>query len=129
MEEANEQFEFTELYYQFPKMINVRDKDNYDDNLVMISESPLGNCQTFTIARAYKLDDLNQKEIIYLFIKIYKKLGRPQMIIDLKDECNKSILKALECITKAIYTTPYISTNGNHMNLHIIQLDTIKLEQ
>lgn len=127
-EKKNKLFEFTEINYQFPRTIEVEYKKYEGEEFIRISESPFGNCQTFTIAIAYKLRCLSNREITNLFKEIFSKLNKKQLVIDLKDEYNELTLKALKHITKNVITIPYISTNDSHMNLNIIQLDIKKLE-
>lgn len=125
MEEIkNKKFKFTELYYQFPKMIQVDMIKAPFNGGVQLYESPFGNCQTFTIGSAFKLKDYSKEDIVELFKLIYAKFGRRQVLIDLKEEYNEMTLKAIEHIISNKYSIPYISTNGSHMNLNIIQLKT-----
>ena len=125
MEEIkNKKFKFTELYYQFPKMIEVMMIDAPFSSRMQLYESPFGNCQTFTIGNAFKLKRYNKEEVIELFKLIYGKFGRQQVLVDLKEEHNEETLKAIEHIILNKYSTPYVSTNGSHMNLNLIQLKT-----
>jgi len=125
MEEIkNKKFKFTELYYQFPKMIELEIIGEDFRFNIQLYESPFGNCQTFTIGSAFKLKNCNKEEIIELFKLIYNKFGRQQVLIDLKEEHNEETLKAIEHIIINKYSTRYVSTNGSHMNLNLIQLKT-----
>ena len=125
MEEIkNKKFKFTELYYQFPKMIQVIMINAPFSSNMQLYESPFGNCQTFTIGNAFKLKRYNKEEVIELFKLIYDKFGRQQVLVDLKEEHNEETLKAIEHIIINKYSTPYVSTNGSHMNLNLIQLKT-----
>ena len=125
MEEIkNKKLKFTELYYQFPKMIQVEMISAPFSSGMQLYESPFGNCQTFTIGSAFTLKNCNKEEIIELFKLIYDKFGRQQVLIDLKEEHNEETLKAIEHIILNKYSTPYVSTNGSHMNLNLIQLKT-----
>lgn len=124
MEEIkNKKFKFTELYYEFPKMIEVMMIDAPFSSRMQLYESPFGNCQTFTIGNAFKLKRYNKEEVIELFKLIYDKFGRQQVFIDLKEEHNEETLKAIEHIIINKYSIPYVSTNGSHMNLNLIQLN------
>lgn len=125
MEEIkNKKFKFTELYSVFPAMIEVMMIDAPSSVKMQLYESPFGNCQTFTIGNAFKLKLYNKEEVIELFKLIYDKFGRQQVLIDLKEEDNEKTLKAIEHIILNKYSTPYVSTNGSHMNLNLIQLKT-----
>lgn len=124
MEEIkNKKFKFTELYYEFPKMIKVEMISAPFSSGMQLYESPFGNCQTFTIGNAFKLKHYNKEEVIELFKLIYDKFGRQQVLIDLKEEHNEETLKAIEHIIVNKYSTRYVSTNGSHMNLNLIQLN------
>ena len=127
-EKTNKQFEFTEEHYQFPRVIAVNYLKTDEDKFIRIIESPFNNCQTFSISRAYKLSELDKEEIICLFKEIYKRIRRKQFVIDLKDDCNDSVLESIKHIVLNKYSTPYVSTNQSNMNLHIIQLDINKLK-
>ena len=125
MEEIkNKKFKFTELYYQFPKMISVEMPKADFSSIIYLYESPFGNCKTFTIGSAFKLKDYSKEDIVELFKLIYNKFGRQQVLIDLKEEYNEMTLKAIEHIIINKYSIPYVSTNGSHMNLNLIQLKT-----
>ena len=125
MEEIkNKKFKFTDLYYEFPEMIEVMMIDAPFSSNIQLYESPFGNCQTFTIGNAFKLKRYNKEEVIELFKLIYDKFGRQQVLVDLKEEHNEETLKAIEHIIINKYSTPYVSTNGSHMNLNLIQLKT-----
>ena len=124
MEEIkNKKFKFTELYYEFPKMIEVMMIDAPFSSSMQLHESPFRNCQTFTIGNAFKLKYYNKEEVIELFKLIYDKFSRQQVLIDLKEEHNEETLKAIEHIITNKYSTPYVNTNGSHMNLNLIQLN------
>ena len=70
-EELNKQFEFTELYYEFPKTIEVVMINASFNSTMHLYESPFANCQTFTIGGAFKLKYYNKEEVIELFKLIY----------------------------------------------------------
>ena len=124
MEEIkNKKFKFTELYYEFPKMIQVIMINAPFSSSMQLYESPFGNCQTFTIGNAFKLKDYSKKDIVELFKLIYDKFGRQQVLIDLEEKHNEETLKAIEHIIINKYSIPYISTNDSHMNLNLIQLN------
>ena len=121
-------FRIRTVYHEFPRIFEIELIGSEFDSSIFVYESPFANCQTFTISRAYKLSYLEKEEVVELFEIIYGKISRRQFIIDLKDEYNESVLKSIEPIIKEKYSIKYKSTNGSHMNLNIIQLDTDKLE-
>ena len=121
-------FKIRTVYDEFPRMFEIELMGSMFDSSIGVHESTFSNCQTFTIGRAYKLSYFKNEEIIELFQIIYEKISKRQFIIDLKNEHNKSALKSIEPIIKEKYSIKYKSTNGSHMNLNIVQLDTDKLE-
>ena len=127
-EEVIGNFRIKTIYDEFPRIFEIELIGSMFDSSIGVHESPFSNCQTFTIGRAYKLSYFKNEEIIELFQIIYEKISRRQFIIDLKDEHNESTLKSIESIIKEKYSIKYKSTNGSHMNLNIIQLDTDKLK-
>ena len=129
MEEIeNKKFEITEEHWQFPRVFSIKNTTLNYENKLRVIESPLNNCQTFSIGNAYRLGSFGEENIIEFFKLIYKLLGRKQMIIDLKDECNDSVIKSISHIISNKYSQKYESTNGSTMHLHIIQLDITKLK-
>ena len=127
-EEVIGNFRIRTIYYEFPRVFEMELIGSTLDLSIGVHESPFSNCQTFTISRAYKLQYLKNEEIIELFKIIYEKISRRQFVIDLKDECNESVLKSIESIVKEKYLIKYKSTNGSHMCLNIIQLNTNELK-
>ena len=127
-EEVIGNFKIRTVYDEFPRMFEIELMGSMFDSSIGVHESPFANCQTFTISMAYKLSYLEKEEVVELFEIIYEKISRRQFIIDLKDEHNESALKSIEPIIKEKYSIKYKSTNGSHMNLNIVQLDTDKLE-
>lgn len=127
-EKTNGKFELKEEHYEFPRIISVKYLETGEDRFIRLMESPFNNCQSFSIARAYKLCELSTEEIIVLFKMIYQNFKRQQLVIDLKDENYEETLELLKCITKNKYSMPYISTNESSMIMNLIQLDTNKLK-
>ena len=127
-EEVIGNFRIKTIYDEFPRILKIELIGSEFDSLILVHESPFANCQTFTIGMAYKLSYLKKEEVVKLFEIIYEKIGRKQFVIDLKDEYNESVLESIGLIMKEKYSIKYKSTNGSHMNLNIIQLDTDKLE-
>ena len=127
-EEVIGNFRIKTIYDEFPRIFEIELIGSQFDSSIFVYESPFGNCQTFTISMAYKLSYLEKEEVVELFEIIYGKISRRQFVIDLKDEFNELVLKSIESIIKEKYSIKYKSTNGSHMNLNIIQLDTDKLE-
>ena len=121
-------FRIRTIYDEFPRIFEIELIGSEFDSLILVYESPFANCQTFTIGLAYKLSYLKKEEVVELFKIIYEKISRKQFVIDLKDEFNESVLESIESVIKEKYSIKYKSTNGSHMNLNIIQLDTDKLE-
>ena len=127
-EEVIGNFRIKTIYDEFPRILKIELIGSEFDSLILVHESQFANCQTFTIGMAYKLSYLKKEEVVKLFEIIYEKIGRKQFVIDLKDEYNESVLESIGLIMKEKYSIKYKSTNGSHMNLNIIQLDTDKLE-
>ena len=121
-------FKIRTVYDEFPRIFEIELIGSQFDSSIFVYESPFANCQTFTIGMAYKLSYLKKEEVVELFEIIYEKIGRKQFVIDLKDEYNELVLESMELIMKEKYSIKYKSTNGSHMNLNIVQLDTDKLE-
>lgn len=120
-------FKVTRLFDEFPRIIRIDLTDSILYSGILLSESPFGNCQTFSISYASNLRHLNSEEVIHFFKIAYKLFKKKQFIIDVKDEYNKDVLKSIEIVTKEKHSIPYVSTNGSNMNLNLIQLNTSKL--
>ena len=93
---------------------------------VYLSVSPLGNCQTFSIVYMYKLLNLSKDELKFLLREIYKDIGRKQLLTDVQECSSTKLLDLFTPFSTNIITTPYVSTNGSLMVMHLIQLDTSK---
>lgn len=124
MEEIkNKKFKIIRIHDEFPRMIHISIIDSNFDSNIHLYESPFANCQTFTIGHAYKLSFFDKEDIISLFEIIYELFKNKQMVIDVKDEYNKKVLDSINHIVRKKYSIKYKSTNGNKMNLNIIQFN------
>ena len=127
-EEIIGNFRIKTIHDEFPRIFEIELIGSEFDSSIFVYEYQFANFQKFTISMAYKLSYLEKEEVVELFEIIYGKTSRRQFVIDLKDEFNESVLKSIELIIKEKYSIKYKSTNGSHMNLNIVQLDTDKLE-
>jgi len=100
--------------------------DGINTGDVYVTNSPVGNCQTFSIALIYKLFILTKEQFKLLLCELYKDIGRKQLLSDVRECDSPKLLELFTPFSTNIITAPYISTNGSHMVMHLIQLDTSK---
>jgi len=101
--------------------------DELPERDTYLYSSPVGNCQTFSIAYVYKLLGLSNESIKLLLRKIYEDVCRKQLLIDVKLEVSDKAIEVFTPFSTNIISTPYKSTNGSRMVMHIIQLDVTKI--
>jgi len=100
-----------------------KDTENYTREL-FIFRSPFGNCQTFTICRAYYLKYMKKDDLLLFFKQVLNIMSKRQLLIDIKEPYVKEIKDIFEKKLKAkVYKKSYKSTNTNKLTLLLIQID------
>lgn len=107
---------------EFPRLWSFGRADNF-----RVFESPFGNCQSFSIIMAKELKFVDDADMRQLLKDIVKLTQRKQMVIDLNKDKSDDVIKKLEPYALNIISTPYVSTNGSNMIMHIVQLSYEKL--
>lgn len=94
---------------------------------ILVTESPFGNCQMFTIGLAYKMATKTIK-LTPLF-KAIKEIvnGKSLMLIDIEAKHVEAMKTVLKPFTKTFKTTPYLNTNHSNMVIcHVYLNDKYK---
>jgi uncharacterized protein YqgQ len=107
----------------YPRIYQVQivDKTNYF-RTIFIFESPVKNCQTFSISGIQDFIDFTSDEIKSFFQHFLKRLKRKQFLADCRIEYKNDILNKLNPVCKNIIETEYTSTNNSAMCLLLCQL-------
>ena len=119
-------YNFDEILDKYPYVYNIWggaiEKEYFYATL-----TPFANCQTFCLASAVQLLKIKDEDMPEFMKDLFKYMEKRQCVIDLRSSNSAEILKKLEPFTENIISTPYKSTNGSDMILHIIQFDEDKL--
>ena len=90
--------------------------------------SPTANCQTFFINYAKRILDIQDEDMLGFVSDLSRYAsGKRQCIIDVNEEFSDQIIAKFTPFLENKITTPYVSTNGSNMVLHILQFDRDKL--
>ena len=107
---------------EFPRLWSIGDSGEFK-----LFESPFGNCQSFSLIQARYIKYMEADDIKPFLKSLAGIVKRKQMIIDLNNDISDDIINKLKQYTINIVSTPYISTNGSKMVMHIIQLSAEKI--
>lgn len=120
-------FEFKILRRDFPKMWQCQNSGFVH---MRIFESPFCNCQTFTIGSARDISSMDEKTVENFVAYVVDMTGRRQAVIDLQFEISERvILKLRPHLSDEPISTPYTSTNGSNMIMHILKFNSKFLDQ
>lgn len=88
-----------------------------------VSNNPVGNCQTFSIAFVYKMLEFSDTEVKVIVESLYKDIGKKQILVDIRTELLDKLVLKFTPFSHNIIKTNYMSTNGSNMTLCLIQLN------
>lgn len=108
---------------KFPKVREIVINKAYKGSRPSYVESPVGNCQTFSILYMYRLLQVSDDDFKFLLKELFEEVGRKQLFTDVKEENSAKVITKFTPYATNIISTPYKSTNGSNMVMHLIQLD------
>lgn len=115
------------LLREYPIVIQFRfvGIDNEDHRIIMTG-SPLANCQTFTLGMACNLQFMHDDEIVDFFTMIHDSLLettglKRQMLVDLKASDADVVINKIWNHIEQMHYMPYKSSNGSDMILYLLK--------
>ena len=118
-------YKIEEIFSKYPTVFMISG-DNIPKEYFYAILSPFANCQTFCFTYAAALLNIADKDMKEFISDLYLHIEKVQCVIDVNAEKSMDILAKLAPFTKNVVSTPYKSTNGSDMILHIIQFDRNK---
>lgn len=119
-------YNFDEIFKQYPHVYHIWGGSIHKERFYAIL-SPFANCQTFCLTYAASLLNIKDEDMPEFMKDLFEIMEKRQCVIDLHSVTSAAVLKKLEPFTNNVVSTPYKSTNGSDMILHIIQFDRDKL--
>lgn len=119
-------YEIKEIFEKYPTVFMISGGKIPKEYFYAIL-SPFANCQTFCFTFAAALLRIADEDMEEFMHDLYSHIEKKQCVIDVNSEISDDILAKLNPFITNIISTPYKSTNGSDMIMHILQFDRSKL--
>ena len=109
--------EIKEVFSEYPRVCKVC----HNNDEVILSCSPLANCQTFSLGRAGCIGHFSPEEVLEFLKLVQKTVRKTQCVIDLLELDNHSVMSRLEPYIEWKEFIKYGNSNTGHsMILYLI---------
>ena len=120
-------FIFEEILEKYPHVWQIDSIKWQTESFFMVG-SPFANCQTFCFNNAKTVLKIDNSDMLKFMKMVYQRVEKRQFVIDVNDSYSEEILNKFKPFIRNIISTPYKSTNGSSMILHLIQMETKMLD-
>ena len=119
-------YQIKEIFEKYPSVYEISGCNIPNEYFYAIL-SPFANCQTFCFTFAAALLKIADEDMKEFMSDLHMHIEKIQCVIDVNADKSEDILAKLKPFIVNVISTPYKSTNGSNMIMHIIQFDRSKL--